>query len=128
VESYAPWIKRLALLSAVASLGLVPAVADAHVLSSGRAKAAAQAHANRLAGRPTDVYMLSRIGVFREGHAHTYYAQAGWQIPSPNPTGLTRYCFVEMNIRIASSRRAVVRTRGAARCSTREDADPQPRP
>jgi len=73
--------------------------------------------------------MLTRTGVFRENHAHTFYAQAGWQVPSPDPNGLTRYCSVTMDIRIGSSfRRAVVRTRGTARCSPQEDADPQARP
>jgi hypothetical protein len=69
--------------------------------------------------------MLSQTGIIRDGHAHSYYAQATWTIPGKEEGEVTRYCFVEMTIRIGSGRSERVSvTGGDAVCSPSSNLDP----
>jgi hypothetical protein len=117
-------MRRAALLLVAIALLALPATAGAHSLTESEARAAAQRHADGLAGRSADIYAVSRTGIFRPGHAHSYYAQAAWTVPSDDPLALTRYCFVEMEIRITAYGRARVDS-GQATCSPNEDTKPE---
>jgi hypothetical protein len=117
-------MKRAVLLLVTTALLALPATAAAHSVTESEARAAAQRHADGLAGRSADIYAVSRTGIFRPGHAHSYYAQASWVVPSDDPLALTRYCFVEMDIRITASGRPRVDS-GQATCSPNEDTKPE---
>lgn len=109
------------LVLSLALAVLVPATADAATLTYGRAKAAVQQRADRLAGQRTVVNSLIRQGV------RVYYAQAKWSRVDPtgckgcevSPDGQsvvdgpqTVSCFAEFTARQSSrSRRIVVSIR-----------------
>ena len=118
---YGRAIKRVVVLSALLALLAGPATADAATLTYGRAKAAVQQRADRLAGQRTTVNSIIRQS------ARTYYAQARWDFVDPTgckgcvvaPDGvsltdgpITRSCFAEFSARQSSrSRRVVVSVR-----------------
>lgn len=98
-------------------LALLPVTAEAATLTYGRAKAAVQQRADRLAGQRTTVNALLRQGALR------YYAQARWSYVDPTgckgcavaPDGITiidgpvtRTCSAEFSARGSSSSRRVV--------------------
>ena len=115
-DRYGRAIKRAAVLSVLLLLAMV-VPADAATLTYGRAKAAVQQRADRLAGQRTTVNTLIRRG------ARRYYAQARWSFVDPTgckgcavaPDGvtiidgpITRSCFAEFSVRGSSRSRRVV--------------------
>lgn len=101
-------MRRLTLMLLVAALSLtLGGVADAHRLKYGKAKTAAQNHANAFAGQQTDLYLFVRE------NNHRFYGDATWTRVNPTgceqcrwdpATGLTpapaiEYCYVELNVR-----------------------------
>lgn len=114
-------VARFGVAFVVPLLVAVPATADAHTLTYGKAKRAAQAKGNDLAGKRVRVNSLLRTA------PHRFYAQVKWTDIDPdgcvgcgyNPstgttydTATTEYCHAELSVRFRSvtSRRTRVST------------------
>jgi hypothetical protein len=77
-------MRRLAVVTVLCAALAAPALAEGHTLTYAHTKAAVQARANALAGKPVEVNTVMRTGIPRRGHAaHAYYAQARWSYVDP---------------------------------------------
>jgi hypothetical protein len=124
-------MKRTIMLAVVAAVLAAPTAADAHSLTVGRARAAAQAKATATAGQPVQVKSVQRLS-FNPRHVHVYAAIVTWN--RVNPTGCKgcefdietgavsdgptiEYCSADLRVRVRSSRsRATVTSVASQSC------------